>query len=176
MQYASVDDAVNIIQQLGRDTLLAKLDIKDAYRIVPVHPADYHLLGISWEGNTYVDRALPFGLRSAPKIFYALADFMAWVLHCYGVENQLHYLDDFLFMSAPGAQGRVCVLDRVLQIFHTMDIPVAANKTDRPSTQLMFLGIPIDTHTFELQLPAEKLAHLQPVSYTHLTLPTKRIV
>ena len=161
VQYASVDDAVNIIQQLGRDTLLAKLDIKDAYRIVPVHPADYHLLGISWEGSTYVDRALPFGLRSAPKIFYALADFMAWVLHCYGVENQLHYLDDFLFMSAPGAQSRVCVLDRVLQIFHTMGIPVAADKTDGPSTQLVFLGILIDTHTFKLRLPAEKLSHLQ---------------
>lgn len=46
LQYAKVDDAVNIIQQLGRATQLVKLDIKDAYRIVPVHPADYHLLGI----------------------------------------------------------------------------------------------------------------------------------
>ena len=57
-----------------------KLDIKDAYRIVPVHLDDYHLLGIKWKGSTYVDRALPFGLRSAPKIFNAIADVIAWVL------------------------------------------------------------------------------------------------
>lgn len=48
LHYASVDDAVAIIWQLGSDTLLIKLDINDAHRIVPVHSVDYHLLGISW--------------------------------------------------------------------------------------------------------------------------------
>ena len=51
LQYASVDQAVSIIQHLGRGTQLAKVDIKDAYRIIPVHPSDYHLLGMSWEGK-----------------------------------------------------------------------------------------------------------------------------
>ena len=73
MRYASIDETYNIIQQLGRDTLLAKLHIKDVYLIVPVHPADNQLLGIHWEGITYVDRALPFGLQSAPKIFIHLS-------------------------------------------------------------------------------------------------------
>ena len=48
LHYASVDDAVDIIKKLGRGTQLVKLDVKDAYRIVPVHPSDYHLLGIRW--------------------------------------------------------------------------------------------------------------------------------
>ena len=74
-----------------------KLDIKDAYRLIPVHPDDYHLLGISWRGETYIDRALLFGLRSAPKIFSAVADLVAWVLHQHGIKHQLHYLDDFYF-------------------------------------------------------------------------------
>ena len=51
LRYASVDDAVNLIQRLGRGTQLVKLDIKDAYRIVPVHPSDYHL-GIKWRNHT----------------------------------------------------------------------------------------------------------------------------
>ena len=58
-----------------------KMDLKDAYRIGPVHPEDYHLLGVSWEGHTYVDRALLFGLCSAPKVFNAVAEFLSWVLH-----------------------------------------------------------------------------------------------
>ena len=39
LRYAKVEDAVNVIRQLGRVTQLVKLDIKDGYRIVPVHPA-----------------------------------------------------------------------------------------------------------------------------------------
>ena len=103
LHYAMVDNAVSIIQQLGKGTQLVKLDIKDAYRIVPVHPADYHLLGVHWKGNTYIDWALPFGLRSAPKIFNALSDFIAWVLSRQGIRHQLHYLDDFLFLGAPNS-------------------------------------------------------------------------
>ena len=85
LQYASVHDAVHIIRALGRDAQLIKLDLKDAYRMVPVHPADYPLLGIRWQGCTYIDRALPFGLRSALKIFSALADFIAWALFSKGI-------------------------------------------------------------------------------------------
>ena len=40
-------------KKLGRGTQLVKLDIKDAYRILLIHPADYHLLGIKWKGFTY---------------------------------------------------------------------------------------------------------------------------
>ena len=85
LHYASVDDAVAIIQRLGRNTRLIKLDIKDAYRIVPVHPADYPRLGITWKNKVYLDRALPFGLRSAPKVFNALADLIAWILASNGI-------------------------------------------------------------------------------------------
>ena len=42
--------------------MLAKLDLKEAYRMVPVHPQDRVLLGMHWKGETYVDAALPFGL------------------------------------------------------------------------------------------------------------------
>ena len=87
LQYATVDNAVEIIRSLGKGTQLVKPDIKDAYRIVPVHPADYHLLGIQWRGRTYIDRALPFGLRSALKIFNAVADCIAWALACEGIQH-----------------------------------------------------------------------------------------
>ena len=158
LRYSSVDDAVEIVKHLGRDTQLVKLDIKDAYRIIAVHPDDYHLLGISWRGEVYVDRALPFGLRSAPKIFSAVADVIAWVLHKEGIKYQLHYLDDFLFLEAPGTSQSLAI---AMKMFQALDIPIATHKTEGPATTLVFLGILIDTHRFELRLPAEKLLHLQ---------------
>lgn len=38
-------------QHLGKGALLAKLDIKSAYHLVPVHPQDRPLLGIEWRGK-----------------------------------------------------------------------------------------------------------------------------
>ena len=161
LHYATVDDAVGIVQNLGRDAQLVKLDIKDAYRIVPVHPDDYHLLGIRWKGSTYIDRALPFGLRSAPKIFNAIADFIAWVLTCQGIQYQLHYLDDFLFIEPSNPQRGEESRAIALRTFEKLGIPVALHKTEGPTTALTFLGIIIDTHTFELRLPADKLSRLR---------------
>ena len=46
MYYVSVQDAMMEISKLEKEALMAKFDIKDAYRIVPVHPADRRLLGI----------------------------------------------------------------------------------------------------------------------------------
>ena len=72
LSYMSVDVIAEKIVILGKGTLLAKIDIKQAYRIVPIHPKDRWLLGMSWEGRIYVDKTLPFSLRSAPLIFTAV--------------------------------------------------------------------------------------------------------
>ncbi len=157
MTYAKVDDAVQLIMQLGVRTQLVKLDLKNAYRIVPIHPQDHHLLAIEWEGKTYVDRALPFGLRSAPKIFSAVADMIAWALHCAGVQHQLHYLDDFLLLGAPDTEEGATVLSIALEVFRSLGIPVATHKTEGPATLITFLGILIDTQAFEARLPPEEL-------------------
>ena len=71
LTYVSIDDVMAWVLDLGRGALLAKMDIRQAYRNVPVHAEDRLLLGMKWEGETYIDATLPFGLRSAPLIFTA---------------------------------------------------------------------------------------------------------
>ena len=51
MHYASMDDAVNTIRRLGRGTLLAKLDLKSAYRKIPVHSTTTLSLGCAGKGR-----------------------------------------------------------------------------------------------------------------------------
>ena len=99
VHYASVDDAVQKILSTGRGTRLAKIDVQHAFRNIPVHPQDRTLLGMEWDGHLYMDTTLPFGLRSAPKIFCSLADALEWVLLENGVTNSNNYLDDFLTMG-----------------------------------------------------------------------------
>ena len=57
------------------------------------------LLGIEWCRAHYVDGALPFGLRSALKIFMALADALQWVMLREGVSMVHHYLYDFITIA-----------------------------------------------------------------------------
>ena len=67
--------------------------------MLPIHPDDQNLLRVQWEDERYADGALPFGLRSAPKKFSAVADALQWILTKKGIKKLLHYLDDFIFVS-----------------------------------------------------------------------------
>ena len=51
--YTSVGQAAELVRECGKGALVAKLDLKSAYRMVPVHPADQHLLGLEWQDTTY---------------------------------------------------------------------------------------------------------------------------
>ena len=78
LQYLRLDEVVCQIGRWGEGTLLAKMDVASAYRIVPVHPGDRPMLGMQWNGAIFFDTRLPFSLRSAPKPFTALADALQW--------------------------------------------------------------------------------------------------
>ena len=161
MEYTSVDRVTAAVMALGRGTLLAKIDIKSAYRIIPVCVGDRPLLGITWRGRFYVDARLPFGLRSAPKIFNAVADALEWCFRHEGVLFVDHYLDDFIILGPPG-QGTcaqsLCIIRRIAAM---LGIPLAEEKCEGPCTVLTFLGIEIDTVQMTLSLPAKKLDRIQ---------------
>ena len=99
--YARLDDKVKRVLSHGSGALLTKIDIQSAYRIIPVHPADHSLLahpadhsllGMKWQGTVSLDDALPFGLRSTPKIFSAVADALLGTMYKNGVMSGIHYL------------------------------------------------------------------------------------
>ena len=91
LRYPTVDQAAAQIPHLSPGALIAKLNFHSAYRREPVHSMDHHLLDIQWQGHTYLDQALLFGLRSALKLFTAVADGYAWALVSNEVINFLHY-------------------------------------------------------------------------------------
>ena len=126
-----------------------------------MHKEDQPLLAINWRGTTYIDHALPFGLRSAPKIFTAVADGYARGLISLGFNDFVHYLDDFLFWSPSGSSVCLSALQTALRLGEELGLPAAPGKVEGPSTSLTFLGIEIDTVDQVLRLPDVKLAELK---------------
>ena len=141
----------------GPGALLAKVDIKSAFRLLPVHPSDRHLVTTKWNRQIYIDTYLPLGLRSAPKLFNTLADLLAWIAQENGVSNNIHYLDDFLTMGPPASSTCQRNLDIFTQLCKDLGVPLAVEKIEGPSTSLTFPGITLDTERMEIRLPDEKL-------------------
>jgi len=105
LQYVTVDDVVRHVAQLGQGALMSKVDIQHAFRLIPVHPDDWPILGMVWQGQYYVDKVLPFGLRSSPALFNQLADAVCWILrNNYAVKHLEHYLDDYINIAPPLAR------------------------------------------------------------------------
>ena len=160
LHYVTIDDAVQQIFTLGKGCLLAKIDIQSAFRLLPVHPADRHLLLMKWNDKVYVDTCLPFGLRAAPKLFNILADLLEWITRAEGVCHILHYLDDFLILGPPTSLKCQEDLNTIIRICKDLGVPLALEKIEGPSTTLPFLGIVLDTVVMETRLPHDKLERM----------------
>ena len=161
LSYVTVEQVARKVSRLGKGALLAKVDIESAYRLVPIHPDDRPLLSIQWKKDVYVDAMLPFGLRSAPKIFTAIADALEWIVRQRGVELVEHYLDDYILMGGPHDRSCQHGLDVFVSTCAELGVPLAEHKQEGPCTRLTFLGIEIDTILGILCLPTEKLNRLK---------------
>ena len=153
LSYVSLDDLIACIMVTGKESMLAKMDNKHAYRNVPVHPEDRQFLGMCWKDIVCVDATLPFGLRSAPLIFSALVDALLWGIKQSVVQWIFHYLDDFITMEAPKSgecERNIVIMHEICQ---KLGLPVAEEKDEGPATSLQFLGLNIDTEAMEIRLP-----------------------
>ena len=87
-----------------------------------------------------------------------------WPIHCplqqQGSCELLHYLDDFLFMGAPGTKRCHESFQLAQETCARLGVPLAYNKLEGPATDLAFLGIVLDTIKLKLRLPEEKLQRL----------------
>ena len=145
------------LNPLGPGSFMAKTDLKSAFRLIPIHPDDWDLLGIHWNNQYYVDLYLPFGLRSAPFLFNQLSDALEWVLkHNYGLKHVIHILDDF-FIAEPTRFKCLSSFSTLLRFFMSVHAPVVASKTLGPSQVLEFMGIELDSTRMEARLPDDKL-------------------
>ena len=115
-----------------------------------------------------MDTCFPFGLRSAPKIFTAVADAVEWIVKQKGVHDVIHYLDDYLLVSDPCMHKGRTLLDNLLSTLDVLRLPVAPEKLEGPTTKLTFLGIELDTVTMVRRLPPDKLADVKQTVATWL--------
>ena len=152
--YETLDDAIRLVAQAGKGAVMMKRDLKSAFRHVPIAPCDYWLLLFEWQGKFYVDMFLPFGLRTAPRIFNLFAEALHWIFETLEEWNVTHYLDDFLFVFPPGTDitHLSSEFDRILAEFGLSK----ATEKDADGCIVVHLGFEFDSVKLQVTLPPNK--------------------
>ena len=128
-----------------------------AFRLIPLHPSQYHLTGFKWKNEYYFDRCLPQGCSSSCKIFEKFSTAIAWLLKTkLNVKNLVKVIVDFLFIAG---NSEMCgeYLGKFLALCCELKIPTAPHKTFWPCNIIVFLGIELNSITVTALLPQEKI-------------------
>jgi hypothetical protein len=105
VRYSSIDDAVKIIQRLGRRAKLSKCDIKSTFRLLRIFPGDFDQLGGFFRINIILinvslleHRSVVLYLKNFQPLFIGSQKFVPvihifciiWMIFCLVVMQTLH--------------------------------------------------------------------------------------
>ena len=156
VSYDSVYDAIYMLASVADAAFMAKTDIQNAFRIIPIHPDDQHLFCMHWQNYFYIDTAMQMGCSSSCQIFQAFSSAVKWIAqHKLNIPN-VSYLDDFLLGSKSKLLGE-SKLAEFIDMCTDIGVPISKKKTFRPNRVMTFLGIEIDSERREVRLPKEKI-------------------
>jgi hypothetical protein len=159
VRYPTIDNAVTLIKE---GSFLAKVDLKSAYRSVPIHPDSFNYTGLQWNfsgsaSTTYLyDCRLPFGASRSCRVFQAITSAIVRIMARMNFVC-LAYIDDFLVI---GENYEACklALTCLVDLIPRLGLEVNWDKVEGPSPSLSFLGVQIDCVTRTLSLPPKKLS------------------
>ena len=175
VSYTSFDTVVTMIMSLGKGAELAKRDIKSAFRLLPISPLDFCLLGIKDEdGFIYFDKFLPMGCKISCSLFEKFATFLHWLVSCIADRATMdHYLDDFIFCGAKDTGVCHLLVETFTMVCAMISIPLAEEKSVDPVTKLIFLGYEVDTVDMSVRIPIHKIEELRQA--LHLMISLKKV-
>ncbi|WAR01576.1 LOW QUALITY PROTEIN: DPOL-like protein, partial [Mya arenaria] len=153
----------------GRGALIAKADIEEAFKIIPISPLDYHKLGFSINKCFYFGTVLPMGASSSVQIFDAFSSCLQWILqNQFSVKRVSHIVDDFIFVGQRQSDECLSYLNIFFSLAQDIGVPIKHQKTVMPSTLIEVHGILIDTETLTARLPQDKLQTLKSLLSTSM--------
>ena len=158
------------MRELGPGCLLYKVDLSRAYRQLRSDPLDWPLLGIQWEGQTYIDTAIPFGLRHGASACQRTSEAANQIAASLYEAWSLAYIDDTAGASLPGSANRH--YSGLRQTFDDLGLDTAHAKCQAPSTQMDWIGVTYDSVEMSMRIAIDKVMEARAMCSHFLTLET----
>ena len=145
-------EGIHLLRDLMRpNDWLGKIDLKDAYFVVPIWENHKKYLRFLWKNSLLEFACLPFGLAIAPRVFTKIMKPVVALLRRTGI-RLIIYLDDlFMYSSKVGLQQDMTTAQYLLE---NLGFVINLEKSCfQPTQQLEFLGFVVNTLDMTLLLP-----------------------
>ena len=154
-------EGMHIVRDLLQEgDWMTRLDLKDAYFAIPIHPDHRKYLQFKWRGGIYQFNALPFGLSTAPRVFTKILRPVVGILRERGIRCVI-YLDDILLLSQCRQQACQQIW-AVIDLLESLGFLVNYQKSVLdPTQELTFLGFILNSARKEVKLPQSKVLQIQ---------------
>lgn len=165
--YQDFQDAIKITMDLLNEDpeveiFYSKLDGKNAFRVLGVHPFDRRWQVLKAENPMtrqmvyFVDLCVSFGNRASCFLYEAFSKALA---HIYATKTGIKgvsYLDDALQVGV-GQQTTNSYLNIFLQICREIRMPIADDKTVLATQVIVFLGLILNAKDRTIGIPEDKV-------------------
>ena len=154
-----MEDPKQLKDLLRQNDLMVKIDLKDAYFNIPLHPETQKYVRFQWKGNLYQFLCLCFGLGPAPRILTKLLKIPISILWRINIRLTI-YLNDILIM---GKSLEKILMSRETVIFLRQHLGFVINLQKsklEPNTKLEFLGVEINSVDMTMYLPDEEITDI----------------
>lgn len=145
---------------LQQSDWMVRLDLKDVYLVIPIHPPHRCFLQFLRNDQVYEFTALPFGLSLAPCCFTKVLHPVVEFLRAQGL-RMIVYLDDILIM-AQSPSTLLSQLHQAVTLMESLGFVINSEKSVlTPSQTVTLLGFVIDSVDASLSLPSRKMAKIR---------------
>jgi hypothetical protein len=94
-QYTSFDKVLDTISDCGPLSLMGRMDISSAFRLLIINPGDFELFGFKFKDNYYFDNYLPMGCSASCQ----LRSVRKWTSNSAQLQFFYKFLLELIFMN-----------------------------------------------------------------------------
>ena len=148
-------DLARKIVQYGPGVLLYKADLSRAYRQLRSDPLDWPFLALEWNNETYMDVAIPFGLRHGASACQRVSEAIGDIIEDKVTADTLPYIDDTSGLAWP--EVAMLHYETLISTIVRLGLQPALDKCAAPATVMVWIGVTFDTIKMTMAIVPEKI-------------------
>ena len=180
VKYPDFNEAIQLCLKEGKFCKIAKSDMKSAFRNLGIKKKHWKFLVMKAtnpvDDKTYyfMDKCLPFGASISCSHFQRFSNAVKHIVQFRTKKNLVNYMDDFFFVHLMKllCNGQV---KEFLVVCELIRFPVSLEKTFWRTTQLVFLGLLIDTVNQWVCIPVEKVSKARNLIQAGIEKKSKKV-
>jgi hypothetical protein len=153
-----------LLKETGRDAVMSKYDLKDAFKLIPARPSDWKLQGFSWAGRFFFETNMIFGASPSVSNFDRLGSTLVEIAVAKSKIPRkfvLRTLDDIPIVSPPAKKYTAQFGLALRGTCQKINVKLAENcpenvKAFEHVTKGVVLGVCFDSTKLEWSLKSEK--------------------